>query len=305
MAAFVATNEASSYRSVPAGAESNVVVGMALLGHRVAWVSRLGTDPLGRLIADEIASTGVVVEVTWDPARPTGVMTKHPSATGTQVGYYRRGSAASALAAADRERVPESRLLHLTGITPALSASAAALVESLVAHRLPDGPAVSFDVNYRPALWSGPTAAVDHLLPIMHAADIVFVGDDEAEELLGTSDPDRLRALLIRRNDQEFVLKQGAVGATRVTQAGAMFEPALTAVVVDVTGAGDAFAAGYLSGLCRGWEPRAQLRLGHLMGAGTVGVLDDVAPPPPAEALEAISGASSVIDMSTRVIGRG
>lgn len=299
MAAFVATNEASSYRAVPAGAESNVVAGMARLGHHVAWVSRLGTDPLGRLIADEIASTGVVIEVAWDPARPTGVMTKHPSATGTHVGYFRRGSAASALSLVDRERVPASRVMHLTGITPALSDSAAALVESLVAGGRSDGPTMSFDVNYRPALWSRPAAAADRLLPMMHAADIVFVGDDEAEALLGTSDPDRLRALVIRRDDQELVLKQGAAGATRVAQAGAMFEPAQAAAVVDVTGAGDAFAAGYLAGVCRGWEPRDRLRLGHLMGARTVAVLDDVAPPLPDPAAF-VAGLHSAADAQTR-----
>lgn len=279
MVAFVSRGEGPRYLAVTAGAESNVAVGMAQLGHRVRWVSRLGDDPLGRFVESSLRTGGVDVAVVRDPVCPTGVLTKHVSDSSSRVQYYRSQSAARGLSVEDLERIGDTRWQHVTGITPALSPSAAELVEAVVNRASGSGTRVSFDVNYRPVLWPDPMTATQALLGLCRRADIVFVGDDEAEALFGISEPLRLAEVILRRDDQELVVKQGALGARVLTTAVEVYEPGLVADVVDPTGAGDAFAAGYLAAACRGWPLQARLRLGHVMGARVVGVLQDVPPP--------------------------
>lgn len=276
MIAFVSRDGSTLYRAVPAGAESNVAVGTTRLGLPARWVSRLGDDPLGELIEAAVAEAGVVVDVDRDAVRPTGVMTKHVNPAGTRSRYYRAGSAASALGPGDRERLGGAGWIHVTGITPALSPSAAALVGSIV-EQSPEP--VSFDINYRAALWADPAEAADALIPLARRAAVVFIGDDEAESLLATSEDDEVAQQLLDRPGQELVIKRGARGAAVVNSAERVWIPGLPADLVDATGAGDAFAAGYLSARRWGWDLSDRLRLGHVMGSRVVGVLDDVPPP--------------------------
>ncbi|EEP70080.1 PfkB-family carbohydrate kinase [Micromonospora sp. ATCC 39149] len=171
------------------GAESNLAIGLAGLGHRVAWVSRVGDDPFGRMVVREVAGAGVDVDsVAVDPDAPTGVYFKDPRPEVTAVHYYRAGSAASRLdpGALDDPRLAGARLLHLSGITPVLSASCHALVAHAVDARPLGDALVSFDVNHRPRLWPADRAA-DVLRGIADRADIVLVGLDEAERLWGTA----------------------------------------------------------------------------------------------------------------------
>ena len=289
MVAFVARGDQRRYVAVTAGAESNVAIGMAQLGCRARWVSRLGDDPLGAFVEDSIAAGGVDVAVARDGTRPTGVLTKHVTDAGTRVQYYRSQSAARALSVDDLSRAGHSRWMHVTGITSAISTSAADLVEAVIDRRTGHVGRVSFDVNHRPALWPDIATASRSLLAHCRRADVVFIGDDEAEALFGTSEAAGLAELILRRDDQELVLKQGAIGASVFTRRGEAFEPAVPAEVVDLTGAGDAFAAGYLAASCFGWPVRARLQLGHLLGSRVVGVLEDVPPPFSPTEVEALS----------------
>ncbi|SCG45718.1 sugar kinase [Micromonospora halophytica] len=263
------------------GAESNVAVGLAALGHRVSWVSRVGDDPFGRRVVRQVAAAGVdttLVEV--DPAAPTGVYLKDPAPGGTAVHYYRAGSAASRLGpqALDDRRLAGVRLLHLSGVTAALSPSCTALMERALVGRPLPGTRVSFDVNHRARLWPAPTAA-PVLRRLADHADVVLVGLDEARTLWDTPDPVAVRTLL--PGPELVVVKDAAVGATALPRAGAaVFVPALPVPVREPVGAGDAFAAGFLSGLLRGLAPRDCLRLGHLCAAPTLTVAGDTAPPP-------------------------
>jgi 2-dehydro-3-deoxygluconokinase len=289
MVGFVARADPRRYLAVAAGAESNVAIGMAQLGCRTRWVSRLGDDPLAAFIEDTIAAGGVDVAVVRDDSRPTGVLTKHVTDARARVQYYRSQSAARSLSVDDLRRVGRTRWTHVTGITVALSTSAAGMVEAAIDHRTVHKGRVSFDVNYRPVLWPDTTTASHSLLPHCQRADVVFIGDDEAEVLFGTSEAADVAGLILQREDQELVLKRGAAGASLVTRRGEAFEPALPTEVVDLTGAGDAFAAGYLAATCFGWPVRARLRLGHLLGSRVVGVLEDVPPPFSPADLEAVS----------------
>ncbi|MFJ6194643.1 sugar kinase [Micromonospora sp. NPDC092111] len=263
------------------GAESNVATGLAGLGHRAGWVSRVGDDPFGRRVLRHVAAAGVDTSlVSVDPDAPTGVYLKDPSPGGTAVHYYRAGSAASRLGpqVLDDPGLAGVRLLHLSGVTAALSPSCAALVRRAVTDRPLPAARVSFDVNHRARLWPADVAA-PVLRRLADRADVVLVGLDEARALWGVADPGAVRDLL--PGPELVVVKDAEVGATALPRTGpAVFVPALRVPVREPVGAGDAFAAGYLSGLLRGLDPQRCLRLGHLCAAPTLTVPGDTAPPP-------------------------
>ncbi|MEV6812424.1 sugar kinase [Micromonospora sp. NPDC051296] len=286
----VSLSEAELLDVAVGGAESNVAVALAGLGHRARWVSRVGDDPFGRMVLGRIGAAGVAVDlVQVDPRARTGVYAKDPGPDGTRVHYYRAGSAASRMdpSMVDDPRLAGARVLHLSGITPALSRTCHALVEHALVDRPVPGALVSFDVNHRPALWPTRRAA-PVLRRLADRADVVLVGQDEAYALWGTSDAAAVRRLL--PGPQWVVVKDGAVAATAVPRGGpAAVVPALRVPVVEPVGAGDAFAAGFLSGLLRGLDPVAGLRLGHLLAARTLAVAADTAPPADRAQLDALA----------------
>ncbi|MGW1880862.1 sugar kinase [Streptomyces sp. NPDC001970] len=276
------------------GAESNVACALAAAGHRAKWVSRVGSDGFGDHLIAAVAAYGVDTSaVHRDPVRPTGIYfrTATDRATDThEVLYYRAGSAASAMSP---ENVPygdlaRGRILHLSGITAALSPDCLGLMRALTARR-PGRPLVSFDVNHRPGLWREDPAV---LLDLARGADLVFVGEDEAEEAWGLRGAEAIREAL--PEPEVLVVKQGGRGATAYARR-ARSEPApgdlppdtvtsVPAPTVDVVapvGAGDAFAAGFLSATLRGLGDTARLRLGHLTAAATLTVPGDLGTPPP------------------------
>lgn len=262
------------------GAESNVAVHLARLGVRSRWVSAVGDDAFGGAVLDAVGGAGVDVgAVRVDPDRPTGLYVKEANAAGSPVRYYRRGSAASAMGpeVLDRLRLDDVALVHVTGITAALSDSCLALLRAVLAR--PRRVPVSFDLNWRPALWRDRDPAV--LRELANAADVVLVGSDEAQEVWGTGDPDELRALL--PDPATLVVKQGARGATVVEGGTSTFQEGLRVEVVEPVGAGDAFAAGYLAAHLAGDEPARRLRAGHLQAAAALLTREDVGEPLPSE----------------------
>ena len=278
MAAFLVDGDSNLSARTAVGAESNVAAGMAQLGCRSRWISRVGDDALGRLVHDAVACHGVDVRVTWDAVHHTGLLVKELRPTGTRVRYYRNESAARHLCTSDVHDAGSARWMHVTGITPALSSSAADMVEAIVDRRTRHTGRVSFDANYRPSLWPDAAAAAKVIVSLARRADLVFIGYDEADALLGTTDTQGVANELLTRSDQEVVLKRGDGPATAVTSSQEMSEPPLRTTVVDVTGAGDAFAAGYLTAHCWGWEVRDRLRLGHFLAARAVGDVSDQGP---------------------------
>jgi len=256
-----------------AGAESTVACYLAMLGVRSAWASRVGNDPLGDFVRTRVESYGVDTSlVTVDREAPTGVFFKDPGPA-TSVYYYRAGSAASRLGP---DLLPAlSGVVHLSGITPVLSASCADLVEQVLASPL----TTSFDVNYRPRLWPVSEAA-PMLRRLADRADVVFVGLDEAHTLWGAGTPDAVRDLLPAPS--VLVVKDGAVGAYSFGPAGTTFVPAPAVEVIEPVGAGDAYAAGYLYGLLHDRPEPDRLRLGHLVAGAALRVTGDVGDLPPA-----------------------
>lgn len=286
MALFVPCSEAPArrWRQTTGGAESNVACHLAGAGLTSRWVSALGEDPFGQAVLESLAEAGVdTADVRIDPARPTGVYFKTAASTGSRVQYYRSGSAATAMGPELLDRLDFSRtaLVHLTGITPALSARCRELVDAALSLQ-PRNMLISIDVNWRPSLWKASGAEdVDDppglLRELADRADIVLVGDDEAEAIWKRSSSSEIRDLLPR--PRSLVVKHGARGATLVEDGSEVFEPALTVDVVEPVGAGDAFAAGFLAATLRGHSRQQRLRAGHLQAAAVLCTTDDVGTP--------------------------
>jgi 2-dehydro-3-deoxygluconokinase len=287
MAVLVPDAVGPGYRVTVGGAESNTACALAGLGVAASWISRVGDDVFGRLVLDTLAARGVDVSaVEIDPDRPTGLYVKELTAAGTRPRYYRAGSAASAMSPAltGLSAIRDARFVHLTGITAALSDDCGELLAGLLTGRSPDSDAgrrISFDLNWRPALWRDRDPAV--LLRLARKADLVFVGADEAEALWGTSDPQDIRRLL--PEPQTVVVKQGADGAVGFAGTETVCVPAPQIDVVEPTGAGDAFAAGFIAGAVRGLPLRSRLRLGCLAATSALLVPGDLGPLPGAAAI--------------------
>ncbi|MFH8625071.1 sugar kinase [Streptomyces vietnamensis] len=283
-----------SFTRAIGGAESNVACALAAAGHRVRWVGRVGCDGFGDHLVETIASHGVDVgAVGRDPHRPTGVYfrTDEDRATDAhEVVYYRAGSAASAMSPATvpYASVADARILHVTGITAALSPDCLSLLRDLTAPR-PGRPLVSFDVNHRPGLWRDGDAP-EVLLELARRADVVFVGADEAKALWGLKGTGAVSGLI--DGPEVLVVKLGKGGAyvaDRRPESFAHIEDAdgvghlerpPRVDVVSSVGAGDAFAAGFLSATLRDLPMRARLRHGHLAAAAALTVPGDFAAPP-------------------------
>ncbi len=274
-----------SFERTIGGAESNVACALAAVGHSTRWISRVGDDGFGDHLIEAIGAYGVDVSaVRRDPARPTGVYFRTAGDRATdahEVAYYRTGSAASVMSVGtvDLEAARAGRVLHLSGITAALSGDCLDLLWELTEPR-PGRSLVSFDVNFRPGLWAdadGPWV----LLDLARRADLVFVGADEARAAWGL---DGARAVADALPEPDVVVvKQGGGGAVAFgngTDADASHAPAPLVDVVAAVGAGDAFAAGFLSATLRGLPVRDRLRHGHLMAAAVLAAPGDLAAPP-------------------------
>jgi 2-dehydro-3-deoxygluconokinase len=260
-----------------AGAESNVAIGLARLGHSVAWAGRVGADGFGGLVLRELRAEGVdTTHAVVDPSRPTGLMfVEQRTADLTRVEYRRSGSAGSALRREDVEAAVDAgpRIVHLTGITPALSASARDCVHWVAETAGAAGLLVSLDVNFRSRLWSREQAR-QVLAPLASHAAYVIASEDELDLLAEGPEAEAAQHLL-DRGVRAVAVKRGPRGATVHTRAGRVDLPALAVTAVDPIGAGDAFSAGFLSGVLDGLEPAECLARGVATGAFAASVRGD------------------------------
>lgn len=274
------------------GAEANVAIGLALQGIRVAWAGALGADPLGHGLIDQLAARGVDVSlVERREDAPTGLYLKDPSPAGSRPYYYRRGSAASLM---DRDTArrwaaaTRPRLVHVGGITPLLSETADGFIDEIVVGRAFGDAIVSFDVNHRPALSTASTP--DRLAELARAADLVLVGRDEAERLWGTVTADDIRAYLGGRG--LLVVKDGDREAVAFERTDRVAVPAGRVEVVEPTGAGDAFAAGFLGARLRGSDLADSLGAGHRLAARALTTRHDVPDAEPTKAAATTAAAA-------------
>jgi 2-dehydro-3-deoxygluconokinase len=256
-----------------AGAESNVAIGLARLGHPVRHLTVLGDDPFGHAIHRALCGEGVDVSgVTFDPHHPTGVMFKNRlRAAEPEVLYYR---STSAFAHASPATFPstlwrDARLIYLTGITPALSSTCLELIRHVLAdaaqHKIP----AWLDANYRRKLWLDESTFRTTIRPLIPQIDLLLMGAEESHLLSGRREPHdvvseligeiRGHQLVLRTPDHHSIFAH-PTGTDRATA------PALPHLV-DPVGAGDAFGAGLLSARLEHLAPTDALRRAHACAA--------------------------------------
>ncbi|WP_188454731.1 sugar kinase [Virgibacillus oceani] len=262
---------ADSFSTKVAGAESNVAIGLARLGHQTGWISRLGNDEFGKKIYAFIRGEGVdVSRVTFDDSANTGLFFKEKLACDEwRVKYYRADSAASRMNTADVDElyIADAKYLHVTGITPALSSSCYETALTAIDYAKKNGVKIVFDPNLRRKLWSDEEAK-KVLLELASKADIVLPGVDEAQFLFGKLEVEDLAQRFLDNGASVVVMKLGKDGAyfsSKETQQYVKGFP--VSQVVDPIGAGDAFSAGLLSGLLDGKDLEQSVSRGNAVGA--------------------------------------
>ncbi len=273
---------AESFHKRTAGAETNVAIGLARLGLKVGWASRLGTDSMGRYLIAAMKGEGIdCSHVICDASQRTGFQFKGRVTDGSDppVEYHRKGSAASQLGPADIDEVwlRSARHLHATGVFAAISDTALqAALKTMDVMRAADRT-ISFDPNLRPTLWSSTDTMRHWINELASRADWVLPGVEEGLLLTGESEPAAIARFYRQRGAKLVVVKLGAQGAfydSDVAGTGHV-EGFPVAEVIDTVGAGDGFAAGVVSALLEGKSVPDAVRRGAWIGARAVQVLGD------------------------------
>jgi len=299
MAMFVATktgelSAVDQFMKRVAGAELNVATGLARLGLKVGWVSRVGNDSFGQFVLDTLKKEGIeTAGVTLDGRYPTGFQLKSKVTDGTDpiVEYFRKGSAASHLSVEDFNPVwfTAARHLHLSGVAAALSPSSYALLDHAAGAMKAAGKTISFDPNLRPVLWKSESEMVEKLNHLAFQADWVLPGVKEGQILTGEKTPEGIADFYLNRGVKAVILKTGADGAWFKTADGEQGAVAAVKVenVVDTVGAGDGFAVGVVSALLEGKTLHQAITRGNIIGSLAIQVQGDSEGLPTREQLEA------------------
>lgn len=264
-----------------AGSESNVLAVLAQLGHRTSWVSSLPENALGRLAANQFRLRGIdLSSVVW---RENGRLGKYfvemvaPPRV-IQVIYDRENSCVTQMTPAevDWDALLDTRLIHLSGITPALSAGCQAIVQQTVAMAHAANIPVSFDVNYRSKLWSPPEAA-EVLLPLMQGTAILFCAKRDAELLYGLSGTTEevIEQLGELTQAKHIVVSVGSEGVIGWDGQQFIHQSAYETMIIDALGAGDALAAGVINGWLANDFARG-LQMGAALAAMALGQVGDM-----------------------------
>lgn len=288
MAMFVADEEgdlATLHRFTRrlAGAETNVATGLARLGLKVGWVSRVGTDSFGRFVRASVAQENIdCSHVVTDARHPTGFQLKSRASGGEDplVEYFRKGSAASHLSLDDFDPAYflSARHLHATGVAAALSDSTLAFAGHAIDFMRAHGRTVSFDPNLRPTLWPSERVMVEQVNRLAAKASWVLPGLGEGRILTGHDRAEDIAAFYLERGVDTVVVKLGPAGAYYRTAGGASGTVAAVPVahVVDTVGAGDGFAAGVVSALLEGLPLAQAVRRGNHVGAFAIQAVGDM-----------------------------
>jgi 2-dehydro-3-deoxygluconokinase len=250
------------------GAELNTAVGLARLGRSTAWVSRLTDNPLGRLIANQAREAGVhTSHVVWTPEDRVGVYFLEFGAAprASSVLYDRKGAAIANVKPGMVDWAAVFRgvkWFHVTGITPALSPTAAETTREALRAAKAANVSTSIDLNYRVKLWSQ-VEANRCMTDLMQYCDVLVTTEEDAEKVLGVTGKDHedaavqltrrfpLRAVAVTIRENPLVWKNAWTAIA--CQEGRILKTRTYDVeIVDRLGAGDSFAAGLIHGLLDG-----------------------------------------------------
>lgn len=256
----------------PGGAEANLAVALSRMGRNAAWMGALPNSPLGRFMANHMRVAGVDLDgVYWSDTDRLGTYYVEFSAPprATQVIYDRADSCAARMTPAQVhwDLLLDTRLLHLTGITPPLSATSSAIVKDAVTRARAAGIPISFDVNYRAKLWSE-QAAADFIIPLVQGIDLFFCGRNDAKRVMGVSgEPETVVRRMAEMTQAKLVVMSLADQGVIAFDGNHMFhEPAKPVTIIDRPGAGDALAAGIIHGWLDG-NIQQGMKMGVVMAA--------------------------------------
>jgi 2-dehydro-3-deoxygluconokinase len=264
-----------------AGAETNVAIGLARLGFRVAWISRLGADSWGRYLLAEMQHEGIdCSHVSIDAQARTATVLKERAVDGRDPGieYHRKGSAASRMTQSelDRDFLTSARHLHATGVFAGVSASCLDTLRAAIAAMKDAGRTISFDPNLRPTMWPSKEAMAQTLNALAAHCDWVLPGLEEGRILTGLTTPEEIADFYLDQGARSVMVKLGADGAYFRGDAQQGYVPAATVTtIVDTVGAGDGFAVGVISALLEGRSIDTAVRRGAWIGARALQVLGD------------------------------
>ncbi len=255
-----------------AGSEANFAVGVKRMGLTSGLIARVGSDEFGKCILATLRGEGVdVSQIRIDDSAPTGVyfiQRGYPTPGKSVMFYYRTASAASRLSPEDIKPsfIKGATLLHLTGITPAISSSCRDAWEKAAELAHHSNAKISLETNIRPKLWSS-VEARNTLLPIIPKVDIVLTDPDDSNILVGQKDPNRAAKKLMEKGPSLVVFKLGSAGSIAFSGRTVIKHGAYEVPVVDPIGAGDAFAAAFVSGILKGWRIKKSLEAGSVAGS--------------------------------------
>ncbi|PQL05458.1 sugar kinase [Pantoea ananatis] len=265
-----------------AGAELNVAIGLARLGLKVGWVSRVGQDAFGRFICQVLDKENIDHrQVTVDPRYPTGFQLKSKVDDGSDplVEYFRKGSAASHLSPTDfdHDYFGAARHLHLSGVAAAISDSSLELTKHAAKEMRARGKTLSFDPNLRPVLWRSEGEMRKQLNLLAEYADWVLPGEKEGYILTGYRQPQDIADFYLDKGVKAVIIKTGCEGAWYKTASGEQGQVEAMRVdnVVDTVGAGDGFAVGVISALLEGKPLVQAIRRGNKIGSLAIQVIGD------------------------------
>ena len=274
--------QAQAFYKRTAGAETNVAIGLARLGLKVGWASRLGTDSMGRYLLAAMAEEGIdCSHVVCDAAQKTGFQFKGKVMDGSDppIEYHRKGSAASHMSLADIDQpwLLGARHLHATGVFAAISESTLPVARKTMEIMRGAGRTVSFDPNLRPTLWATPELMRTSINELTAHADWVLPGLEEGLFLTGETTPEGVARFYRERGAKLVVVKLGAAGAYFDSDMAGTGHVAGFPVekVLDTVGAGDGFACGVISALLDGLSVPEAVKRGAWIGARAVQVLGD------------------------------
>jgi 2-dehydro-3-deoxygluconokinase len=256
----------------PAGAEANVISLLSRLNQRACWVGALPDNPLGRLAANALREAGVNMDgILWreDGRLGTYYVEFGVPPRGIQVTYDRSYSCVTQLRPIDIDwdTLLDTRLLHLTGITPALSPSCCEIINEAFLRAKQRGVPVSFDVNYRQKLWMEKEAERT-ILPFLQQSEIVFCSERDARRIFHCSGSmqEIAQGMLERSQAHYVVITFGEQGAMLWDGVKWHHESAVPTQIIDRLGAGDALAAGVIYGWLKNDLP-VGLRYGVTLAA--------------------------------------
>lgn len=265
-------SEVEGYTRGLAGAELNFCVGLSRLGHEVSYMTRLGHDVYGKYIMEFIQKEGINSEqIIWDKNHLTGSYLKFKALKGDPaIAYFRKGSAASYLCEKDVQQIDFSnvKILYITGISAGISKSCCDACKYAIKKAKEKQVFVSFDTNIRKALWDSEEQLKNTLNEIAGYCDMILPGIEEGRILTGFEKPEDIADFYLEKGVKIVVIKTGEDGAyyktekERGTVRGFKVDN-----VVDTVGAGDAFAAGVVSGLLENLSLEKAIERGNAMGA--------------------------------------